>query len=294
MHGEIRGLTAAWAGALLLLFGLPARAADQSEHLVYNIMVGGLHMGDAMIGLKETPTGYATEMKVAAKGVAKWVQNFRSDMRGEGLFSGSKPVPAAFTRQWSAGEVANDLKMTFDPSTGEAVTEERYFNPQTDAPIAREDLPWNDKGERKEKPVPADLRRGVLDPMAAFIAARGQIMAQGLDGKAAKTFRVPIYDGRRRYDIIGRAEPARDVALGDTRRSVIPVIAKLEPVFGFSPRAQERMKESEGKFLFSNDARFIPLQLVVGNDLLSGVMNLTADCSVDATRCETFGQEKSE
>ena len=60
-------------------------------------------------------------------------------------------------------------------------------------------------------------------------------------------------------DIVGRAEAPRDVEIGGTVRSVIPVIAKLEPLHGFGRKSQERMTESEGKFLFSNDARFIPL-----------------------------------
>ena len=54
------------------------------------------------------------------------------------------------------------------------------------------------------------------------------------------------------------------------------------------------MKESEGKFLFSNDARFIPVQLVISNELLSAVMSLDADCSLNSDPCDTFGQEKSE
>ena len=274
----------------------PAHAADQSERLRYNIMVGGLHIGDSMIALHQTPAGYSTEMRLTAKGVAKWVRNFSSELRGEGTFAEGalKPVPASFTRAWSNGEIAADMKMTFHPSTREAVTEERYFNPETAAPIAQEDLPWFDKDDRRQKPVPADMRTGVLDPMAAFVAARSQLLAQGVDGKTARTFRVPTYDGRRRYDVVGRAEPARMVEIGGVPRSVIPVIAKLEPVYGVGRKSQERMKDSEGKFLFSNDSRFIPLQLVVSNEMLSGVMNLTADCSVDPVPCDTFGQEKSE
>ena len=277
------------------------QAQPQSERLVYNIMVGGLHLGDAMIGLNQTENSYATEMRMNARGMAKWVRNFSSDMRGEGqlLQAATNPTtldtrPALYSRQWSTGEVAADMTMKYD-ANGKAEVEERYFNPETSEPIAHEDLPWNkddSPSERQRKPVPDAMRTNVLDPMAAFIAARGQLMAQGLAAKGPKRFRVPIYDGRRRYDIVGRAEAPRTTEIAGTERSVITVIAKLEPVFGFSRKSQVRMEESEGKFLFSNDNRFIPLQLVVSNDLLSGVMNLTADCSMDATPCDTFGQEK--
>ena len=287
-------VAARYLAVVLLCAAGQASAAEQSERLVYNIMIGGLHIGDSMIAMTQTPSGYSTEMRLAAKGVAKWVRDFRSDMRGEGGFAEMKPLPASFTRQWSNGEIAADMKMTFHPATREAIVEERYFNPETTAPIAREDLPWFDKDDRRQKPVPADMRTGVLDPMAAFVAARSQILAQGIDDKTARNFRVPTYDGRRRYDVVGRAEPARMVEIGGVQRSIIPVVAKLEPVFGFGRKAQERMKESQGKFLFSNDSRFIPLQLVISNELLSGVMNLTADCGLDSVPCDTFGQQKSE
>lgn len=305
MRGLGVGRTSA-ALAVLLLLTATARAADvpgapaQAERLTYNIMVGGLHLGDAMIVLNQTETGYTTAMQMTARGVAKMVRNFRSTMRGEGRFTpvtaangtGIAMQPAAFSRHWSTGEIASDMIMTFDPTTGMAKSAESFFNPVTAAPIAREDLPWNDRGDR-QRDVPADMRTNVLDPMAAFVAARGQIMAQGF-AKGPRTFRVPIYDGRRRYDIVGKAEPPRAVTLNGEEHLMIPIVAKLEPIFGFGKKTTERMKDSEGKFLFTNDARFIPMQLVVSNEYLSGVMNLTADCAENAAPCETFGQEKTD
>ena len=297
----------------LLVFTLHAYAAGisaavvseapvQSEHLTYNIMVGGLHLGDAMITLNQTETGYSTAMRVTARGVAKMVKNFSSDMKGEGRFvsangAGLTPQPALYSRQWSTDEIAADMTMTFDPSTGLAKADERFFNPATSAPIAREDLPWNDRGDQ-QKDVPANMRTNVFDPMAAFIAARGQLMAQvmgrGATAGQPKNFRVPIYDGRRRYDVVGHADAPRSVTVNGAAREVIPVTAKLEPVFGFGKKTEERMKDSEAKLLFSNDRRFIPVQLIVSNDMLSGVMNLAADCSQNAEPCDTFGQEKPE
>ena len=295
--------------AALLLFAGPAAAAIasppvQSERLTYSIRVGGLHLGDALIALNQTESGYTTAMKVTARGVAKMVKNFSSDMKGEGRFAptaansdGPTLQPAVYQRQWATDEIAAAMTMTFDPATGLAKTEERFFHPATSAPIAREDLPWNDRRER-QKDVPADMRTNVLDPMAAFIAARGQLMAlvmsQGVAPSRPKNFRVPIFDGRRRYNIVGRADAARSVTINGTERQVVPVVAKLEPVFGFGKKSEDRMKESEGKFLFSNDARFIPVQLVISNELLSAVMSLDADCSLNSDPCDTFGQEKSE
>jgi hypothetical protein len=284
-----------------LFFGssFPASASPlvQSERLTYNVMLGGLHVGDALVSIEQDESGYTTTMKMTARGVASWIQNFRADLKGRGNFVNTAAadgrleiIPQAFIRQWSAGEVASDMTMTFDPQTGEASVEERLFNPLTGEVLKREDMPWNKRRE-KLKPVPSDLRKNALDPMAAFVAARSQLMAQGLTGTAPKTFRVPIYDGARRYDLVGKTGPVRVVSINGVERRLLPVTAKIEPVFGFNRESEERMRESEGKFLFTPDARFIPVQLIVGNDMFTSVMNLAADCSENAAPCDAFGKQ---
>ena len=301
MHSVFRGFTAcATATALLISLPFSASAAPaQSERLTYNVMLGGLHVGDALVALTQNESGYTTEMKMTARGVAAWVQNFRADLKGEGSFNRTAaangrieltPQPAAFVRQWSAGEIAADMTMTFDPLTREANVSERLFNPLTGEVLKREDMPWNTRRE-KLKPVPMDMRRNALDPMAAFVAARGQIMSQGVTTSGPKTFRVPIYDGTRRYDLIGKTAPVRVISINGVERSLMPLTAKIEPVFGFNRESEERMRESEGKFLFTPDERFIPVQMIVGNDMFTSVMNLAADCSENAAPCDTFGQD---
>ena len=152
--------------ALLIAAPLPVAAGVQSERLTYKLMVGGLHLGDALVALNETEAGYTTELKMTARGVARWVKNFRTDMKGEGHFAPTTagvglpalaPRPGTYIRQWSAGEVAANMTMTFDPATGMARTEERLFNPLTGADIAAEDLPWNSRGrnrDQRRRPVP--------------------------------------------------------------------------------------------------------------------------------------------
>ncbi|MBY0509122.1 MAG: DUF3108 domain-containing protein [Rhodospirillaceae bacterium] len=286
--------------ALFLGSALPASAAPlvQSERLTYNLMLGGLHVGDALVALKQDENGYSTTMKMTARGVASWIQNFRADLKGEGSIGAAAAdgrveiVPQNFMRQWSAGEVAADMTMTFNPQTREASVAERMFNPLTGEAIKREDMPWNKRRE-KLKPVPNDLRKNALDPMAAFVAARSQLMAQGFAGTAPKTFRVPIYDGTRRYDLVGKAGAVRTVSINGVERRLLPVTAKVEPVFGFNRESEERMRESEGKFLFTPDERFIPVQLIVGNDMFTSVMNLAADCSEDTAPCDAFGKQEA-
>lgn len=277
------------------LFAAPANASPSDkrasqERLAYELMLGGLHVGDAMVGLDETPTGYKAGLKMAATGALKWVRAMRSSLESEGTFgplpSGGAPQPVTYKKEWVSGEFAETMTMTFDPATRTATTSSRVYNPATGATIADEDLPWNRDG-RKKKPVPDDLRTNVFDPMAAFVAAREQLIAKGvLDASPApKNFRVPIYDGARRYDIVGKADPVRTVSIGGEDKQLLPVTGRLEPVFGFSPKSEERMRGIDGKIYFTPDGKFVPVQIIVSGEVFTAVMNLAADCKADNAKC---------
>ena len=42
------------------------------------------------------------------------------------------------------------------------------------------------------------------------------------------------------------------------------------------------------------DDRLLPMQIMIGNSLGVGVMNLAADCRRDPAPCEAFGQEQAQ
>lgn len=276
-------LTPLFAAALA---AVPASAKPTSERLAYELMLGGLHVGDAMVTLDETQDGYKAGLKMAASGALKFVRAMRSSLESEGTL-GPAPQPSIYRKQWVSGEFAETMTMHFDPATRTATTTSRVYNPLTGAAVADEDLPWNSKREAK-KPVPDDMRRNVFDPMAGFVAAREQLIAKGvLEATKAgpKNFRVPIYDGSRRYDIVGKAEPVRNVTINGVERPLLPVTGKLEPVFGFSPKSEERMRGIDGKIYFTPDGTFVPVQIIVSGELFTSVMNLAADCKQDDTKC---------
>ncbi len=294
MQRFCRRLTAgSLSGLLALAVVAPqtwAQSAPQSERLAYSMMLGGLHVGDAVVELEQDHDSYSTGLKLTARGVAKFLREFRADLSGHGSLSAQEnilmPLPARYSRAWSGAEIDSSMTMTYDPATRATTTQERYLSKETGEEVKYEDLPWNkdDRGRDKRKPVPENMRANSLDPMAAFIAARHQIKAQGV-AKTPGKFRIPVYDGQRRYDILGTTTAARDVTINDKTHNVITVNTTLVPMAGFSERGEERMRESRGKILFTADDRFIPVQVTIQNELLSGVMNLTADCKVTPEAC---------
>jgi hypothetical protein len=287
------------AGAALAAACLASQpAAAESDRLVYALMVGGLHVGDAMVSVEETANAYRAQMKMNAAGAVRWFKTFGAAMTSEGSVGRSAsspivPLPARYKREWSAGDLAETMTMTFDPATRIATAEDRVFNPVTGAPLTHEDLPWNGRHSR-HPPVPANLRTNVYDPMTAFLAGRALLRAGGM---APKSFRIPIYDGTRRYDIVGRTQPVRTVNIGGKDRELLPVVGKLEAVFGFSDEAKEHLAKIDGKLYFTPDQRFLPVQSVVSGEFFNAVMNLTADCRADTAACAAFdkaGEQKAQ
>ena len=294
--GSLGGLMAltSTAPSAVAQTGSTQESVSQTERLAYTMMVGGLHVGDAIVDLDQSPEGYSSGLKLTTRGLAKALREFRADISGEGAFRSQDdvvhPVPASFKRDWSGGEIESSMLMTWDPVTRMTNKQERYVSRETGEEVAHEDLPWNkndtprEREEERKRQVPEALRIDTLDPMAAFIAARQQVIAMGA-AKSPVKFRVPVYDGQRRYDIVGTTAAPRITTINEKSYEVIAVNATLVPLAGFSTRGEERMRKSRGKLLFTADDRFIPVQVTIENEFLTGVMNLAADCRVAPEGC---------
>ncbi|GEM_PF-2857532 len=279
--------------AMTLTVGLaalsPVQARNQKERLLFDVMFGGLHVADVFVSMDQTPESYQSRLEMRTRGVAELFQDFRADMKSEGGFvvTSARPltVPSLYTRAWTSPKMASEMTMRFDSLTGLSQSEERLFNPQTGAVMQPEDMPWNNR----RKPIPAvpdNLRAGAIDPIAAFIVARRQVLDFG-----KSEVRIPIYDGRRRYDIISKVGKSRSYTIKDQTRELTPITSRVEPVFGFEPDSEDRMRESTGTTLFTSDERFVPVQIILANDMFSSVMNLVAECTTDPAPCDNFGQK---
>jgi hypothetical protein len=274
-------------GASCSAFSAFSNEPETSERLVYAVMVGGLKVGDAVVSLDQNSTGYSTNLKMASSGALKFVSSIRAELNGQGTFvsapNGLTILPSSYENTWTTGDVAGKMTMTFDPATRAASIEKRVFNPVTGEDMKPEDMPWNKRG--KVAVVPEKMRTNVFDPMTAFLSGRHQVMAA--NGKAGASFRIPIFDGSRRYDIVGKIAAVKSITINGKTQNLLPVTAKLEPVFGFQPKSEEQAREWEGKLYFTPDKRLLPVQIVAGSDAMSAVMNLSADCSEQPEACAT-------
>jgi hypothetical protein len=263
-------------------FSAPTFAREQKEKLLYDVMFGGLHIADVVVSLDQSQATFDSRVEMRTRGVAEAFREFQADVKSSGEVKTDKSgvSPTLHSRSWRSADIATEMTMTYDAATATSTqTTERIYNPSTGEAIPETKLPWNNKRE-KILPVPEKLRVGAVDPVTAFIAARYQIMESG-----KSEVRVPIYDGRRRYDIISTKGDSKTYNIRGKEHKLVAVVARLEPIFGFDDDAEERMRDAETKILFSTDDRFVPVQVVLSTTMFSSVMNLVAECNADPTPC---------
>ena len=263
-----------------------AEPAHEDERLLYAFRFDGFRIGDVLISLHEGDTGYRSELRGLARGISRIFGDFRADLSGEGQIGDGSPVPLRpdeFRRAWSYGHSASTTTVAFDPATHVATAHERLFNPTNG-----KDIPPN-RHTRVPPLVAVEKRTDVLDPMTAVIAGRDLIRRHWTDSASAETdYRLPVFDGRHRYDVMIRPGAVEDEKIGGGIRQVVPVTTRIEPIGGFEKDTATHTREGHSCIVFSADDRFIPLQVVMGNSLGTGTFTLIADCRDNPAPCDVI------
>lgn len=173
---------------LLLAGGVAASAAAQGRpepppgrtvHLVYAVYIGGLHTVDLKIDLTLRGDGYRLDLSSEVKGLLRHLLPWSLRVRSEGRVGEAELSPRrAHTestwrgkRRWTTLEYRDALPVI--------VSTHRT---------------------RKSPPIPAGKLRGAVDATSAVLRAA---RAAGRPGSCA--IRVPVYDGRSRFDAVFEA-----------------------------------------------------------------------------------------
>ena len=107
-----------------------------------------------------------------------------------------------------------------------------------------------------------------------------------MENNKSKNVRIPIFDGLRRFDIKISIEKPRLILKDGKEIKLVPATAQIDPIFGFNRRAIESIEYAKGTVYFTNDDRFIPLQLILEGRYLASVINLEKDCKISKQICE--------
>jgi len=179
---------AACVAAAGLFFGPATALADDGAtvRLSYDAYLGPLYVVSAEAELRLEGDRYRVTTRARSEGLADLFFSWQSEARSEGVMAGRRllPVRHEVDGQWR-GE-PRQIRLTYDgPGAAAGPIDFRV-----DPPI--------DTAERD--PVPPGLTVGTVDPLSATLSVLLRIASGGrCEGQ------LPVFDGRRRYDMIVRS-----------------------------------------------------------------------------------------
>lgn len=159
---------------------MPAAATDDGPlSLDYEAYFGGFHIGSARTTIRREGAEYEVQGEARARGLFDWYAGWRGRAISEGILGDGLVVSPEIHRnegEWRGATRRNLL--TFLPDGTVDVEQESPPDPN------------------KLSPIPEDSIPGTVDPISAIMA-----LARTMEVAGDCTGTIPIYDGRRRYDL---------------------------------------------------------------------------------------------
>jgi hypothetical protein len=213
---------AAFAAALI---AVPAVAEDApvkpAVALDYKIYIGGLEALSATATIGSDAAHYDIEIKAVTAGAIGRMMPWTVSIGSKGNVSGETLLPVEHAQTNNFQGKDRSVVLRYDGHGG--------F-------IDRKVLPDAQEDQRDE--VPTDMTRDTLDIVSGVMAG-----LRAVDRTGSCTSRVPVFDGRRRFDLVYSDDghetlEASGVAIyaGDALKCAV----KVEPVAGFWRKNQKK------------------------------------------------------
>jgi hypothetical protein len=230
--------------------------------LEYEAYFGGMHVASARTQIYRDATTYHIEGKARARGLLDWYSDWKGQVSSRGqVEEGLKVEPNTHVNDgvWRGKERRNSL--TFNPDGTVDVTRDA---PEEDDIVT---------------PVPKDSIPGSIDPITAILSLSGLIQ-QGEQCQGT----VPVYDGRRRYDMSVTPDGMRTFERNDyTVFSGEAMACRLEfdRIGGFREQTSNKYTKTAHNRLVWVASPFpdtlpIPVRVEVDTDFGTLIVHLTA------------------
>jgi len=237
----------AWAIGILLASPIPTGAVEAPPVLHYSASWAGLPAAQIDLALGLSGAHYHDEIAIKSEGLPRWFTNFHGDATGEGeLAADGTAVPSRYDALYTLRRNRNKrvaLRVTAQDS-GDRLTIR-----------APEDT-------SKKPPLAETYRRNVLDPISALAAIRHYLATH--PHKPGDQFTLPVFDGARRFDVLGR------IAAPEPDAEAVPFLEltlSLHPIAGFKGETSEDGDPDDAprdvELRVTDDARLLPLYLRV-------------------------------
>jgi len=199
-------------GCLMLTAAAHSAQAQTRLKAHFTISMTGVSIGQIAWLVAIGDQRYTTSANGKASGVLSVLVNGEGSVDARGIIVDGRPAPKNFTSKITDDEGDSELRMTFDDGAVKEL-------------IAKAPPPTRDR-----IPVTDADRRGVADPLSAMLIPAGD------DALApANCNRVlPIFDGRRRYDLALSFKRIDKVAIERSYSGFVLVCGVvLQPIAGY-------------------------------------------------------------
>jgi hypothetical protein len=228
----------------------------------YTASWAGLPAGEIHLRIEDDGATYRSEMRIRTEGLPRFFTRFKSVAVSEGRFAGDGSArPAQY-------DAVYDLRKRKDKRASL-----RFVS--RDGSLVAERGP----GDTSKKPPPEEAhRRNVVDPLSALVAVRHRLTNGTV--RTGEQFVVPVFDGSRRFDAIGKVQRLP---------GIVRVDLLLMPVAGFKDDKPDEDEDPEDRprpvtVDFSDDARLQPLRLEVSIAWFAAVVRLAEPAAQASSR----------
>ncbi len=253
--------------AFALLAAGPARAA-QPTTLLMQAWWGGLKGADIQFTVDEENGGWQGRFLVHGAGIVRWMTKLEADAGGHGQLGPVGALPDSYFQHVISNKSDRTVELAFrgEPPIGARLSDrETYIDPGKEA-----------RDPENVPDLPEVQRRDTMDPIAAIISL-GQRAA-----KRDKHFILPIYDGRRRFDLDVTVTGPSHHGLLKRQTDTIDAVAIVHPVAGFNP--YHRKWWDNAKFdVYLDPKTGLPLQISSSSFLAAVVLTAKAVCPGQTT-----------
>jgi hypothetical protein len=237
-----RPLGCACSVALLLVTTSARQAAAEDIVAVYSAFWAGLPAAKIRLKLRDGGPSYHDEIEIETQGLPHLVTRFRANARVEGRFAPDRPAEPSHYR------AVYDLRKRHDSRVS------MQFVGRTGATIAER---GPDDTNRKP-PLAEGFRKNAVDPLSALERIRGALRTARQSG----SFTIPVYDGARRFDIIGHLLPKTDPS-----QDILRAELTLRPIAGFKGETSDDGDPDDAprkvELTVTDDGRMLPLSITV-------------------------------
>jgi len=249
---------------LALLVACGCATAAEPESLSFQVSWGGLDAAEISFVAEQQGGRYHGHLSVHTHGMTHWMTNLMIESDTRGVMTAGGFCPDAFSQTTNSKDTVRQVVLRF---SGQCEVAETVLDEER-----RDDASLVTPDPDDEPPVvPEQARHHVLDPVSALF----EIGRRGVAGEGV--FVLPVFDGRRRYDLLVEAVGPGRHDVGGASYETLDLRVVVKPLFGFKPRKKDFWQDAGFEIYVGRDIG-LPVKIASTSFFAETIIGLNALC----------------